>query len=485
MAKKTAIIDLGSNGIRMAIYEKTSRYGFYILNEQKVKFRLAQGAYEQDNVLVEKQIKKAYEIIKYFKTQALNFKCNKIFCIGTSALRDAKNKADLINLLKKDLKLNIKTLSGMEEAYLSGFGAINLLPKLDEKSICLDIGGGSAELCLCENTKVVKTFSLDLGTVRLKDLFKDKFNKLEKYIDNYLEQIPDDFKASILITIGGSLRAISNAIMEKNNYPLSQVHAFSYQVDEESEFIEKIINCKNSELSSLGIKKERHDTIKMGALVFYKIIKKLKIKQIITSGAGVREGIFLKDLFKHHKGFPVNFNPSLKSLEDRLIKYKSGSLVSNVTRLFNTLNEIHYVDKKYLKHLTYAAKLIETGLLLSYYSNHKHSAYCVLSGLNFCIKHEDKALIATIIEQHGKKINYENLKLKKLLPDENTISWLNFILAFCNALNKAKENEICDFSYKNKTLYITKNTNNFIMQEAIKKISKPKSFNVYINNEEI
>lgn len=485
MAKKTAIIDLGSNGIRMAIYEKTSRYGFYILNEQKVKFRLAQGAYEQDNILLEKQIKKAYEIIKYFKNQALNFKCNKIYCIGTSALRDAVNKDELVNLLKKDLKLNIKTISGEEEAYLSGFGAINLLPKLEERAICLDIGGGSVELCLCENQKIIKTFSLDLGTVRLKDLFKDKFNKLEKHIDAYLDKIPQDFKASTLITIGGSLRAISNAIMEKNNYPLNQVHAFSYQANDEIDFIDKIINCKNQELSSLGIKKERHDTIKMGALVFYKIIKKLQIKNIITSGAGVREGVFLKDLFKHHKGFPVNFNPSLKSLEDRLVKFKSSSLVSNVNKLFNVLEDIHYVDKKYQKHLNYAARLIESGLLLSFYSNHKHSAYCILSGLNFCIKHEDKALIATIIEQHGKKINYENLKLNKLLPDENTISWLNFILAFCNTLNKGKENELCNFTYKNKTLYIEKKTNNFIIQEAIKKISKPKSFNIYINDEEI
>ncbi|WP_267524480.1 Ppx/GppA phosphatase family protein [Campylobacter sp. MG1] len=484
MAKRTAIIDLGSNGVRMAVFEKTSRYGFYILNEQKVKFRLAQGAYENNNILSEKQIKKAIEIIKYFKIQAKYLSCNKIFCVGTSALRDASNKDIFINALKKELKINIKTLSGENEAYLSGFGAINLLPKIED-AICLDIGGGSAELCLIQNSKVIQTFSLDLGTVRLKDLFKDKINKLEKFIDYSLENIPSNFKSTNLITIGGSLRAISSAIMEKNDYPLSQVHSFSYEFNKEIDFIEKIINCKNAELNSLGIKKERHDTIKVGALVFLKIAQKLKIQNIITSGAGVREGIYLKDLFGRHQNFPINFNPSLKSLEDRFLKIKTNSLIKNTKNLFMCLKDIHYVDDKYLFHLNYASRISELGLLLSFYSKHKHSSYFILNGLNFCIKHEDKAIISTIIEQHGKKINYENLKLKKLLPDENTISWLNFILAFCRALNKACENEICNFTYKNKTLYIEKNTNNFIIHEAIKKINKPKSFNIYINNEEI
>lgn len=484
MAKKTAIIDLGSNGVRMAIFEKTSRYGFYILNEQKVKFRLAQGAYDNDNILLDKQIKKAVEIIKYFKSQAHNLSCNKIFCVGTSALRDAKNKDIFINTLKNELKLNIKTLSGEDEAYLSGFGAINLLPKINN-AICLDIGGGSAELCLVENSKVIQTFSLDLGTVRLKDVFKDKNNKLEKFIDFALKNIPENFISKTLITIGGSLRAISSAIMEKNDYPLNQVHSFSYNLKDEIDFIEKIINCKNAELNSLGIKKERHDTIKIGALVFLKIANKIKSETIITSGAGVREGIFLKDLFKKHKSFPINFNPSLKSLEDRFLTVKTSALVKNTKNLFLCLKDIHYVDDKFLFHLNYAARISELGLLLSFYSKHKHSSYFILNGLNFCIKHEDKAIISTIIEQHGKKINYQNLKLKKLLPDENTIVWLNFILAFCRNLNKACENEICTFAYKNKTLYIEKQTNNFIIQEAIKKIQKPKSFNVYINNVEI
>lgn len=485
MAKTTAIIDLGSNGIRMAIFEKTSRYGFYIVNEQKVKFRLAQGTYKDKNFLQNEQIAKAIEILKHFKEESIRYKCNKIICIGTSALRDAINKDKFINIIKKDLKLNIKTLSGEEEAYLGGFGAINLLPKITKDVITLDIGGGSSELCLVQNNSIAQSISLDLGTVRLKELFKDKMNKIEAYIDDFLKSIPDNFKSDTLVTIGGSLRSISNAIMEKNNYPLNQVHGFSYNIKDEKSFIEKIINCKNSDLINLGIKKERHDTIKIGTIVFYKIIQKLNIKHIITSGAGVREGIFLKDLFKHHKNFPANFNTSLKSLEDRFLKYKNTSLEQNAKKLFDSLNDIHYINNYYKTHLSYAARLNEIGLMLSFYSKHKHSSYLVLNGLNFCIKHEDKALIATIIEQHGKKIEYNNLKLKKLLPDENTVVWLNFILALCTILSKFGKNEICSFVYHNKSLNIIKKTQNYLMEEAIKKIHKPKSIKILINDKEI
>lgn len=485
MAKKTAIIDLGSNGIRMAIFEKTSRYGFYIINEQKVKFRLGQGTYEKQNFLSDKQISKAIEIIQYFQSLAKTYGCTKTICVGTSALRDAENKYSLINTLKQEHKLNIKILSGENEAYLSGFGAINLLPKLKNDAICMDIGGGSVELCFVRDNQIAKTFSLNLGTVRLKEMFKDKLNKLENYIENAIKEIPKDFQASELITIGGSLRSISSAIMEKNHYPLNQVHAFSYALKNEISFIEKIINCKNSELTSLGIKKERHDTIKIGALIFLKILKQLNIKNIITSGAGVREGIFLKDLFKHHKGFPANFNPSLKSLEDRFSKLKITAIAKNSFKMFKALEEIHYVDSSYLKHLNYASKLCQSGALLSYYSKHKHSSYLVLSGLNFCISHNDKALISTIIEQHGKKINYQDLKLKKLLPDENTISWLNFILAFSYTLNKVGNNEVCEFTYKDKMLFINKKTTNFILMDLLRKINKPKKITIFINDEEL
>lgn len=482
MAKRTAIIDLGSNGIRMAIFEKTSRYGFYILNEQKVKFRLGQGSYDKNNELLDKQINKAYEIIKNFHNQALNYKCRKIFCIGTSALRDAKNKDILIKKLKYELGLNIKTISGEEEAFLGGFGAINLLPEFNSNVITLDIGGGSAELCLINKNRIIKTFSLDLGTVRLKDLYQEKYKKMEDFINEKLTLLPSEFIANTLITIGGSLRAISSAIMEKNNYPLKQVHAFKYDINDEEDFIKKILNCKAAELGNLGIKKDRFDTIKIGVLVFLKIVKKLKIKHIITSGAGVREGVFLKDLFKRHNSFPINFNPSLKSLEDRFLNNKTNATVKNVRKLFLALQNFHYIDVNYLKHLEYAAKLYNIGNFLSFYSKHKHSSYIILNGLNFKITHTDKALIATIVEQHGKKINYNNIKVSHLLPNENIVNWLNYILAFCVNLNKNNDNLVYNFYFDEKTLII-KNNVNFIKEENILKLHQPKSFNIKIDNE--
>lgn len=479
MATRTAIIDLGSNGIRMAIYEKTSRFAFFILNEQKVKFRLAHGM-DENLALSNKQMQKAVQILEYFYTQAKNYKCKKIKCIGTSAIRSASNKVDFLKLIKDKIKLNIKIISGEEEAYLSGFGAINLLPTI-QNALALDIGGGSAELCLIAKNKIVKTFSLDIGTVRLKDIYKDKFTKLENYVDYVLSTLPDEFNSPVLIAIGGSLRAISNAIMEKNNYCLNQVHSFSYKLNNEINFIQKIINANNNDLSSLGIKKERHDTIKIGALVFLKIAKKINAKQIITSGAGVREGVFLKDLFARHKGFATNFNPSLKSIQDRFLRNSKSVLANNCSKLFEHLKEINYLDEKYKKLLIYAAKIDEAGNRLSYYSKHKHSAYFALSALNFCIWHEEKAIISTILELKGKKFNFNNLKLKELLSDESTIAWLNYILALAKILSI--NNEKCNFFYKQKTLHIQKNTNNFIIIDAIKKLSKPKSFGICFNEE--
>ena len=147
MAKRTAVIDLGSNSMRMAIFEKTSRYAFHIIGEFKMKVRLGEGAYEHGGEIAEKSIQRACEALGEFKNIAKSYKCAKIFAMGTSALRDAPNASELISAVRRELGLNLKVVSGKDEATFGGVAALNLLEPLDE-FVTLDIGGGSTEISL-------------------------------------------------------------------------------------------------------------------------------------------------------------------------------------------------------------------------------------------------------------------------------------------------------------------------------------------------
>lgn len=481
MPKRVAVIDIGSNSMRLAVFERTSRLGFFILAEHKIKVRLGEGAYENGGILQEKAIQDALNGLSEFKNLIKAYSANRVLCIGTSALRDAPNSNKFINLVKKHLNIAICRIDGKTEAHLGGLAALNLLENINNATT-IDIGGGSTELAKIENKKVVETLSLNLGTVRLKELFYDKgdLSGLESFVDELVSQIPDTFKSDNLIAIGGSLRAISNAIMQLEKYPLKLVHNFTYNFAYYDDFIKKIIKSKQSNLGDLYIKKDRFDTIRGGAFIFRKIAFLLGTKKVFTSGVGIREGMFLTRILGKNGKFPANFNPSIKSLQDRFVISKKDEVAKFANLLFSLLKPLHKLDDRYQSILSTAAKLCDIGAKLGFYAKHEHAFYMVLNGLNYGFSHSDKVLIATIIKLHGKKELSVDLNLfKKLLPNEKTIFHLSFLLEFAKILNICKDADI-KLKFENNTLFITTANNSTMLNEAIKKLNDKIDFEIKI-----
>jgi len=110
MAKITAVVDIGSNSARMIICQKSSRYAFHIIHEAKSRVRISQNCYEHGGILQEFAMQRAIKALQDFKTIANSFKCRKILCVATSALRDAPNKAEFLKKVRKEVGLNIKVI---------------------------------------------------------------------------------------------------------------------------------------------------------------------------------------------------------------------------------------------------------------------------------------------------------------------------------------------------------------------------------------
>ncbi len=482
MAKRTAIIDIGSNSVRMIVVERTSRFGFYLINESKSRVRISEGAYENGGNLQPFAIERAIKALREFLHIAKALKVKKILCVATSAVRDAPNRHIFLSRAKKELALHIKVIDGEREALFGAIAALNLLPISD--GVTLDIGGGSSELALIKDRKILQTLSLDLGTVRLKELFFDKEKNIEKalrYIHNQLATLPPQFSSKLLIGIGGTARAIAQAIMKKEEYPLDKLHGFSFDFSKEKKFIDKIITAPVYKLKKLGIKKDRYDTIKEGALIFREISKHLGVKEIITSGAGVREGVFLYDLLRNcHYTFPHNFNPSLKSLLDRFCIDEKQSICHYKLskKLYEALfNEF---DKKraYEKVLLIAAKLLNIGTMIDFYEHHKHSSYIALNDLEYGFTHQEIATIAILVRFHKKKLpNKEEIaQLSALLPSKSILEWLSFILALAETLNRDLSCPDIQVTFTKNLLQISSSHPLYLAQEEIKNLQKPKAF---------
>jgi len=437
VAKVTAVIDIGSNSVRMAVFKKTSRFGFYLLREEKSKVRISEGAYEHNGELQDFAINRAINALKEFLLIAKSLKARKILCVATSAVRDAPNRADFIKRVKDELNLKIKVIDGDKEAFFGGVAAANLL--YEKNGVTIDIGGGSTEFAKIVNKKVEETISLKLGTVRLKELFfdKDDIEGARKYINNELSKLGKIFESKKIFGIGGTIRALSQVIMQKIEYPIDILHGFTYEVDKHLEFLEKLIKMKDEQLLKIGVKPERLDVIRPGTLIFIEALKYLKAKEVITSGVGVREGVFLTDLLRNDNfHFPHNFNPSVRTIIDVYqIDRKIASYETKIAlELFDLLKDDFKLEDKYKMHLTYAIKLSRAGELVDFYEAHKHTDYILLNSLHYGFRHCDRLLISKIIRFHKrKKIKKKEIeKYKCLLPKKEIVEKL------CNIFFVAK-----------------------------------------------
>lgn len=478
MAKIVSVIDIGSNSIRMAIYERTSRFAFHLLYETKSKVRISENAYKNNGNLQKEPMQRTFDALRDFLSVSSSYKSRKTLCVATSALRDAPNKNEFISLVKSKLKLNIKIINGEKEAYYGAIACANLLPT-QSNALSIDIGGGSSEFSLIDGDNVTNTISFELGTVRLKELYFDKNNIKDavKYIDKKLLSI-DDLNVKSLIGIGGTFRAISTVIMSKQNYPLNKIHAFECSAKEFISYIDSILDSDEDGLKELGIKKNRFDIIKPGALILQRVLKKLSIKNIITSGVGVREGVYLADLLRNSKDkFPHNYNPSVRFLMDANITDTtfSNQLSQVSKKLFDLTSKHLGLSKKYRHDLSVASRLYPSGSSIHFFSQNRNTYYLIKSALEYGFTHSQIMLIATLTRYAKNKLpsNKHIAKYEKLLPDSQTINSLSYLISLSIALLSHKPRNIdFDLSFNDGVLKVVSKNNLYLSKEAVKKVSE-------------
>ncbi|CAA6819282.1 MAG: Exopolyphosphatase (EC [uncultured Sulfurovum sp.] len=497
MLTRTAIIDIGSNSARLVIFEQTSRYGFHLICEQKSKVRIGEGAYEKKGHLQVPGITRAFLTLKSFLYTIQKYQVIKTHCVATSALRDAPNAQDFISWVHNELGLNINVIDGKKEALYGAIAANNLLPV--HSGITIDIGGGSSDMSLIHNNEIIDTYSLDLGTVRLKELFFDKdldsatkHAKARAYIQNELLSLPSHFKHHLAIGIGGTIRTLSKAIMKRSSYPLDKLHAYEYTLANHIDYLEAIPFASIKKLKQFQIKKNRYDTIREGTLIFTEILSYIQATHVISSSVGVREGVFLSHFLKNEKlQFPLTSNPSVKSILDRFkplitIEKKRKAKLKMGLRLYDVLKYEIDDDKRFGQELLWALKLSGIGKTLTIYKSNQHAFYIAMQELNYAFTHSQIVLIASLLRIHGKSIILRSLhdEYKALLPTINHLRWLSFIYTLSVYLHQASNAAKIDFNYSNTTLYIKSNKPLYLAKEKIEKLEKPMDFKIIIEDED-
>ncbi|AKF24314.1 guanosine polyphosphate pyrophosphohydrolase [Sulfurovum lithotrophicum] len=495
MAKRTAIIDIGSNSARLVIFERSSHYGFHLICEQKSKVRIGEGAYEKEGYLQPAGIERAFLALQSFIYTIHKYQVRKTICVATSALRDAPNGNLFVKWIKKELGLHIKVINGKEEAKLGAIAANNLLPLND--AITIDIGGGSSDIALIENGRIIDTHSLDLGTVRLKELFFDKECSVKEsnmhakaFIHQELEKLPAKFRHSVAVGIGGTARALSKGVMKRSKHPLDKLHAFTYEVKAWRNYFDAIPRSSAKGLKKFNLKKSRYDTIREGTLIFSEILSRLGTQKVVSSAVGVREGVFLEQMLRNEGlAFPKDINPSVTSILDRFhplikLEQKNRGKLKIASRLYKVMQKEIKDDRRYKNELTWALKLSYIGEILNVYNSHETAFYIAIQELNYGFTHEEIVLVSSLLRIHGRELLYQPLveEYSVILPEKKTLLWLSFIYTLTVFLHETSHSAQIDFGYKDKTLTITSDQPLYLAKEKIRKLEKPVPFAIIIKD---
>ncbi len=293
-----AVIDIGSNTIRLSIYKKTEK-SIKLLINQKFTAGLA-GAVNKKGELTKDGMNRAVEALSDFKVILNNMKVKDIFVFATASLRNITNTDAAVQFIQNKTGFVIDIITGLKEAEYAFIGATHFLSLAS--GIVIDIGGGSTELVFYKHGEIEKSLSLPIGSLNLytkhvNDLLPNEkeFKKLEKVIDDFISMVNVKNKYKVICGVGGSIRAA-----KKLNNELNDNHKSNREItkSELAVMMEGFKKDKNKAVKDiLKVAPDRIHTLIPGMTILDMIAKKYKCEKIIVSEYGVREGYLYTKLF--------------------------------------------------------------------------------------------------------------------------------------------------------------------------------------------
>lgn len=283
--KPFGVIDIGSNAVRMVVFDCSVSPPLHTFNE-KVFCGLGRDL-AITNRLSPEGIAKALKTLQGFVYLAEAQMLGSLAVVGTEAIRQAEDGEDFLALAKEKLNLDIRVLSGDEEARYAALGVMSLDSKAT--GVVADFGGGSLELARIEQGKIFETISLPLGSLRL----VAQTGPLNTHIAEHLEKIPSAFLDPLsLYTIGGSWRSLAEAHMIHNGGTRSALQGYSMTLQDVISFCDVLRGQPMPDLMQVfHLEERRARLMPVSALMLQSLIQALRPEKVVVSTAGLRDGI--------------------------------------------------------------------------------------------------------------------------------------------------------------------------------------------------
>ncbi len=431
--KPVAVIDIGSNSVRLVVFEGAKRNPVPLFNE-KVLCGLGRSLATTGR-LDDEGVKRALRAFHRFRAIADQLGVVRMDVIATAAARESENGPDFIQRVRKILKTDIAVISGKQEAHLAAAGVISGFP--DASGMAADLGGGSLEIIGIHKKKgATGGVTLPLGGLRLIDQSGGCLKKARKIVDAGLAKVDwlEKGKGCPFYAVGGTWRAFARLHMTQIQYPLSVMHGYKIPVEEALRFARVVDHLSPSSLEGVeALPRARRETLPYGVLVLERLLKLMRPSEFIVSAFGVREGLLYSMLSEQEqKRDPLIVAcDELASLRSRSPE-QAWELFAWTDALFASPGPNETQEQRRLRHATCLLSDIGWRTHPDYRSTQSLS---LIAQANFAgLDHPGRAFLAlSVYYRNGGLISPEYSHRLHQLIDEETLSRARIIGAAARA----------------------------------------------------
>jgi exopolyphosphatase/guanosine-5'-triphosphate,3'-diphosphate pyrophosphatase len=409
--RRIGVVDLGSNSGRLVVYDQYSPNRLEIVEDARVPLRLASNL-RDDGSLDDEALNRTIDALRAFHAIALGAGAERTIVVGTAAMRDATNGAELRARVLREVGVEVEIIDGLAEARYSFLGAIHGLPVWN--GFVLDIGGGSLELTHFRDRLGVASWMLPLGALRLAQQFlpsdpptTKEIRRLKQFIEQRLaeEGVPKADKSDVLVGTGGTIRNIAKINRKQRPSPIQRLHGYTVPIARVKRIASSLASLDCQRRGGVpGLNSDRADSIVGGVIAVQMVMETLGIDEILVSGEGLREGIAFSLISSTSPDPAIVKQASVAALATRFRAWEADRAQQRVAAAEQLIVALApELPEAFQSALFQAAFLLDIGRSVDYYNRLNHSASIVLLADLDGFTHREIALLAAIIREADKR----------------------------------------------------------------------------------
>ncbi|MGZ5924054.1 MAG: Ppx/GppA phosphatase family protein [Rhizomicrobium sp.] len=289
-----AVVDIGSNSVRLVIYESETRAAATLHNEKSIcgigRDMVTSGRLHSEGCTM------ALEALARFRMLADGLNVTVREAVATAAARDASNGAEFVRRAEAAWGAPVRVLSGEDEARIAAEGVIAGIPNAD--GLVADLGGGSLDMVSVRGGKTGDAFTLPFGPLRLMDGAKGDADKARKLVDDGLAKLDlRGMKDRSLYAVGGIWRSFARVDMEAINYPLHVLQEYEIPRNRALRLCKVLSGLSRKSVEKMKVvSKRRAESLPYGAIVLERLLLACDLKSVVVSAFGLREGLLFARL---------------------------------------------------------------------------------------------------------------------------------------------------------------------------------------------